>query len=108
VACELYLEHDSVRRLDVSDALEFWDLTNRQDYHVVELQQRGTASRSWEAGRYSNQEAAVHAFDLMVMDRYALDGIHTAREQRTMIKRDRLGARARAAAGASASPASRR
>ena len=25
----------------------FWDLTNRQDWHVCELQQRGTRSRSW-------------------------------------------------------------
>jgi len=98
VTCELYVERAAVGRLEVSDALEFWDLTNRQDYHVVELQQRGTASRSWDAGRYSNQEAAVHAFDLMVMDRYALDGIRTAREQRTVVERDRLGARARAGA----------
>ena len=51
--------------VDVSGAVEFWDITNREDYHVVELQQQGTRSRSWEAGRYSNQEASVHAFDLM-------------------------------------------
>ena len=51
---------------DPSDAIAFWDLTNRQDWHVCELQQRGTRSRSWVAGRYSNQEPSVHAFDLMV------------------------------------------
>ena len=51
---------------DPSDAVAFWDLTNRQDWHVCELQQRGTRSRSWVAGRYSNQEPSVHAFDLMV------------------------------------------
>ncbi len=43
----------------------------RQDWHVCELQQRGTRSSSWVAGRYSNQEASVHAFDQMVADRYA-------------------------------------
>jgi hypothetical protein len=48
----------------------FWDLTNRQDWHVCELQQRGTRSSSWVAGRYSNAEASVHAFDQMVADRY--------------------------------------
>ncbi|HKG56789.1 MAG TPA: RHO alpha subunit C-terminal catalytic domain-containing protein, partial [Candidatus Limnocylindrales bacterium] len=58
---------------DASDAFEFWDVTNRQDWHVCELQQRGTASRSWTAGRYSNQEPSVHAFDMMVADRYAGD-----------------------------------
>ena len=73
--------------MSVSDAVEFWDLTNRQDYHVVELQQRGTRSRSWVAGRFSNQEAAVHAFDLMVMDRYAQDGRRTEREANTRVER---------------------
>ncbi|MGZ3632312.1 MAG: aromatic ring-hydroxylating oxygenase subunit alpha [Candidatus Limnocylindrales bacterium] len=107
VACDLYLDEASVGRVEVADAIDFWDLTNRQDYHVVELQQRGTRSRSWQAGRYSNQEAAVHAFDLMVVDRYALDGRHSQREQRTMIERDRLAARAKATAGASVGPASR-
>ncbi|MDQ2965607.1 MAG: hypothetical protein M3R57_07140, partial [Chloroflexota bacterium] len=59
---------------DPSEAVGFWDLTNRQDWHVCELQQRGTRSRSWTAGRYSNQEPSVHAFDLMAVDRYAEDG----------------------------------
>ena len=45
------------------DAVEFWDLTNRQDWHVCELQQRGTRSSSWVAGRYSTEEPSVHAFD---------------------------------------------
>ena len=31
---------------------------------------RGTSSRSWVAGRYSNAEASAQAFDLMVADRY--------------------------------------
>lgn len=56
---------------DPSDEVAFWDLTNAQDWHVCELQQRGTRSSSWVAGRYSNAEASVHAFDQMVADRYA-------------------------------------
>ena len=60
----------------------FWDLTNRQDWHVCELQHRGTRSRSWTAGRYSNQEPSVHAFDLMVVDRYADDGTESRRTVR--------------------------
>ena len=86
--------------VDVSGAVEFWDLTNRQDYHVVELQQQGTRSRSWEAGRYSNQEAAVHAFDLMCADRYASDGRRTAREARTEVPSTEKRVAARAAAAA--------
>jgi Rieske 2Fe-2S family protein len=79
VICELLFEPDTMARpeFDPSDAIAFWDLTNTQDWHVCELQQRGTRSRSWVAGRYSNQEESVHAFDLMVADRYAQDGRQT-------------------------------
>jgi Rieske 2Fe-2S family protein len=83
VHCDLYVEADKVDTLDFSGAVDFWDITNREDYHVVELQQQGTRSRSWTAGRYSNQEASVHAFDIMVADRYANDGSHTVRGWRT-------------------------
>ena len=57
-------------------------MTNRQDWHVCELQQRGTKSHSWVAGRFSNQEASVHAFDLMCADHYANDGIQVRRTVR--------------------------
>jgi hypothetical protein len=49
---------------------------------VCELQQRGTRSQSWRAGRFSNQEPSVHAFDLMAVDRYANDGINSQRTVR--------------------------
>ncbi|MGH2463856.1 MAG: SRPBCC family protein, partial [Candidatus Limnocylindrales bacterium] len=96
VNCDLYVDKDSLGRagFDISGARDFWDLTNRQDYHVVELQQNGTRSRSWVAGRYSNQEASVQAFDLMVADRYANDGVRSDRSTRTEVASpDRLAAR---------------
>ena len=73
VVCDFLFEADTiaVAGFDPSDAVAFWDLTNGQDWHVCELQQRGTRSSSWVAGRFSNQEASVHAFDQMVADRYA-------------------------------------
>ncbi len=98
VTCDLYVDGDTVATADVAGAVEFWDITNREDYHVVELQQVGTRSRSWTAGRYSNQEASVHAFDLMVADRYAGDGIRSDRGWRTEVEgaeERRLRARAR-------------
>lgn len=49
---------------------------------MCELQQRGTGSRSWRAGRYATNEPSVHAFDCMVADRYADDGIVTRRTVR--------------------------
>ncbi len=76
VVCQWLFEPEAMAApgFDPSDAVGFWDLTNRQDWHVCELQHRGTKSRSWTAGRFSNQEPSVHAFDLMAVDRYAEDG----------------------------------
>jgi Rieske 2Fe-2S family protein len=102
VQCDLYVDESDVGTVDVAGALEFWDITNKEDYHVVEMQQVGTRSRSWTAGRYSNQEAAVHAFDLMVIDHYAADGIRSGRGWRTEIdgaEARRLKARAAARSG---------
>jgi Rieske 2Fe-2S family protein len=105
VYCDFYVEAADLGQVDVSGAVEFWDITNKEDYHVVELQQQGTRSRSWTAGRYSNQEASVHAFDLMVADHYAMDGRRSAREWRTVIEgaeERRLRARAKASGRAAA------
>jgi hypothetical protein len=73
VICQLLFEAATMAApdFDPADAVAFWDLTNGQDWHVCEMQQRGTRSRSWISGRYSNQEASVHAFDQMVAERYA-------------------------------------
>ncbi len=77
VECEWLFEASTIAApdFDPADAVAFWDVTNRQDWHVCELQQQGTRSRSWKAGRYSSIEASVQAFDVMVADRYASDGV---------------------------------
>jgi Rieske 2Fe-2S family protein len=76
IACEWFFAPQSMAapHFDPSDAIEFWDLTNRQDWHVCELQQAGTRSRGYTPGRYSAIESGVHAVDLMFADRYASDG----------------------------------
>lgn len=48
---------------DCSDAVDFWDLTNRQDWKVNELTHLGLTSRVSTPGRYSNAEALLRAFD---------------------------------------------
>ena len=48
---------------DPSDAVDFWDLTNRQDWHVNQLTQLGLRSRAYSPGPYSNAEGLLHAFD---------------------------------------------
>ncbi len=83
VRCEWFFDPREMAKSDFnpSEAIEFWDLTNRQDWHVCELQQQGTKSRAYTAGRYSSMESSVHGFDLMVADRYANDGIVTPQER---------------------------
>ena len=48
---------------DPSDVIEFWDLTNRQDWRVNELTQMGMRSRAYSPGPYSNAEGLLGAFD---------------------------------------------
>ena len=48
---------------DHGDAVEFWDMTNRQDWHVCELSHRGVASRAYTPGPYAQAEGILHAFD---------------------------------------------
>jgi Rieske 2Fe-2S family protein len=55
---------------DPSFAVGFWDLTNRQDWDVCELAQKGAGSRGYTPGRYSLEESDTHAFDRMVAERY--------------------------------------
>jgi Rieske 2Fe-2S family protein len=83
IACEWFFEPESMAKpdFDPSDAIEFWDLTNRQDWEVCELQQAGTRSRAYTAGRYTAMEGGVHAFDIHVADRYANDGVLTPLER---------------------------
>jgi Rieske 2Fe-2S family protein len=45
------------------DAIEFWDMTNKQDWHVCELSQQGIASRAYEPGPYSSRESIPAAWD---------------------------------------------
>jgi Rieske 2Fe-2S family protein len=84
VVCEWLFEPATMARrdFDPGDAVDFWDLTNRQDWAVCERQQVGTRSRAYVAGRYSLMEDMVHAFDLMIADGYADDGTTTRFEPR--------------------------
>jgi Rieske 2Fe-2S family protein len=72
VICEWLFEPATMQAegFDASDAVEFWDQVNREDWHVCALTQRGMQSRGFEPGRYTSQEDDVHRFDVMVADRY--------------------------------------
>jgi len=72
VICEWFFEPATMARddFDPGDAVGFWDMVNKQDWYVCELQQKGLGTRGYTAGRYSAEEVDVHAFDLMVANRY--------------------------------------
>jgi Rieske 2Fe-2S family protein len=72
VVCEWFFEPATIAAdgFDPSDAIDFWDQVNREDWHVCELTQLGMRNSGAVAGRYSAEEDDVHAFDVMVAGRY--------------------------------------
>ena len=46
-----------------SDAITFWDVTNRQDWDIVARSQQGISSRRYEPGPYSPRESVPAAWD---------------------------------------------
>ncbi|WP_298821320.1 aromatic ring-hydroxylating oxygenase subunit alpha [Chloroflexus sp.] len=65
VICEWYFapEIATAADFDPSDAVEFWDRTNRQDWHVCELSQQGVSSRAYRPGPYAQSEGLLWQFD---------------------------------------------
>ena len=65
ILCDWFF-HPAAFHRDVfrpNDAIEFWDITNKQDWHVCELSQQGIASRAYEPGPYSSRESIPAAWD---------------------------------------------
>jgi Rieske 2Fe-2S family protein len=58
---------DPARMERFQSAIEFWDLTNRQDWEVCEQMQQGTGSVRFTRGLYSSQEDILYALDEEVL-----------------------------------------
>jgi Rieske 2Fe-2S family protein len=58
VVCTLLFDPGEVAsaRFDPSDAVELWDLVNRQDWAVCESVQRGMSSRAYRQGWFAAME----------------------------------------------------
>ena len=71
IVCEWHFHPDAMASPDFSpdDAVAFWDLTNRQDWHVCEQMQLGVRSRAYRPGPYSNREDLLYGFDRMIRRR---------------------------------------
>jgi Rieske 2Fe-2S family protein len=65
IVCDWFFHPDAAARDDFNpeDAIEFWDVTNKQDWHVCELSQQGIASRAYEPGPYGSRESIPAAWD---------------------------------------------
>lgn len=60
IVCDLLFAPDEVARegFDATDAADFWDLVNRQDWAVCESVQRGMSSRAYTGGWFAPMEDA--------------------------------------------------
>jgi Rieske 2Fe-2S family protein len=65
IHCDWLFHPDSFASTDFNpnDAIDFWDMTNRQDWHVCELSQAGISSYRYSPGFYSPRESIPAAFD---------------------------------------------
>jgi Rieske 2Fe-2S family protein len=65
VQCEWLFHPDTFgdARFDPQDAVAFWDMTNKQDWHVCEISQLGVASSRYVPGLYSPREGILAAWD---------------------------------------------
>jgi Rieske 2Fe-2S family protein len=65
IVCDWFFHPDAFARKDFKPegAIEFWDITNKQDWHVCELSQQGITSRAYQPGPYSARESVPAAWD---------------------------------------------
>src|SRR5437773_8193253 len=65
ILCDWFFHPEAFNRTDFNsdDAIAFWDMTNKQDWHVCELSQQGIASRAYQPGPYSPRESIPAAWD---------------------------------------------
>jgi phenylpropionate dioxygenase-like ring-hydroxylating dioxygenase large terminal subunit len=67
ILCDWFFHPEAATATDPgynpNDAIEFWDMTNKQDWHVCELSQQGISSRAYQPGPYSPRESIPAAWD---------------------------------------------
>ncbi len=71
IICEWHFHPDEICKpsFNPQDAIEFWDITNKQDWELSELAQQGISSKGYQPGPYSNREELLLALDRFVVER---------------------------------------
>jgi phenylpropionate dioxygenase-like ring-hydroxylating dioxygenase large terminal subunit len=75
IFCDWYFHPDAIAApgFDPQPAIEFWDLTNRQDWELCANAFKGVSSNAWEPGPYSELESQLAAFDRQYLRALSLD-----------------------------------
>jgi Rieske 2Fe-2S family protein len=71
IICEWLFTQEALAQpdFDPSDMVDFWDVTNRQDWGLCERAQLGAQSRGFRPGPYHPSEDCVHTFDRWYAER---------------------------------------
>jgi Rieske 2Fe-2S family protein len=69
IVCEFHFHPSEMAKPDfhAEDVISFWDVTNREDWAIVELSQAGIESRAYTPGPYSSREELLHSFDEVIL-----------------------------------------
>lgn len=65
IQCQWLFHPDAISKsgFNPDDAIEFWNLTNRQDWEICEFAQKGVSSRAYTPGPYAELESMIAALD---------------------------------------------
>ncbi len=65
IVCDWLFHPDAMAEpdFDPSGAIEFWNMTNEQDWEVSRLSQEGISSRAYSPGPYAELESMIAAWD---------------------------------------------
>jgi len=72
IICDWLFHPNAFKRKEFNpeDAIEFWEITNKQDWHVCELSQQGITSRAYTPGPFSSRESIPAAWDEFYLQRF--------------------------------------
>jgi Rieske 2Fe-2S family protein len=70
IVCQWLFHPDAIAQADFdpSDAVEFWNMTNKQDWEVSEMSQRGISSRAYRPGPYAELESMLATWDRQYLE----------------------------------------
>ena len=70
VSCSWLFDKNVIKskKYSPNDAVDFWDMTNKQDWQISELSQLGIQSTKYYPAPYSGQESLLAAFDKYYLD----------------------------------------